>query len=78
MTALPASIFGLRERGSIEVGNYADLIVFDADGIRDTATYESPYQLPVGIEYVLVNGRSVVRGGAFTNERPGRVLRNGG
>ncbi|HET9097182.1 MAG TPA: amidohydrolase family protein, partial [Candidatus Baltobacteraceae bacterium] len=49
MTALPANVFGLRERGTIEVGNYADLVVFDAQAIRDTATYETPYQLPVGI-----------------------------
>ncbi|HEY9180113.1 MAG TPA: D-aminoacylase [Candidatus Baltobacteraceae bacterium] len=76
MTSLPAAVFGLRERGTIEVGNFADLVVFDAQTIRDTATYEEPYQLPDGIEYVFVNGRAVVSGGEFTNERPGRVLRN--
>jgi N-acyl-D-amino-acid deacylase len=77
MTSLPAGIFGLRERGTIEAGNYADLVVFDANAICDTATYEAPYQLPLGIEHVFVNGRAVLRDGAFTNERPGRVLRNG-
>lgn len=77
MTALPASIFGLKERGTIETGNYADLVIFDAKTIRDTATYEQPYQFPVGIESVYVNGRAVLRNGEFTNARPGRVLRNG-
>jgi N-acyl-D-amino-acid deacylase len=77
MTALPARIFGLRERGTIAIGNYADLVVFNSNEIRDTATYESPYHLPVGIDHVFVNGGPVLRDGAFTNERPGRVLRNG-
>ncbi|HKU66823.1 MAG TPA: D-aminoacylase [Candidatus Baltobacteraceae bacterium] len=77
MTALPAAIFGLRERGTIEIGNYADLVVFDAERVRDTATYEAPYQFPVGIAHVFVNGRAVLRDGEFTEERPGRVLRSG-
>jgi len=67
----------LRERGTIEVGNYADIVVFDANAIRDTATYEAPYHFPLGIQHVFVNGRPVVLGGEFTSERPGRVLRGG-
>ncbi len=78
MTALPASIFGLRERGTIEIGNYADIVVFDAHTVRDTATYEEPYQLPIGISHVFVNGRPVLLQGEFTAHRPGRVLRSGG
>jgi N-acyl-D-amino-acid deacylase len=77
MTSLPASIFRLRDRGTIAAGNYADLVLFDANTIRDTATYEDPYHFPVGIESVYVNGRAVLRNGEFTNARPGRVLRNG-
>jgi N-acyl-D-amino-acid deacylase len=77
MTSLPAQIFGLQERGTIVAGNYADLVLFDADRIRDTATYEQPYQLPEGISHVFVNGRAVMSEGRFTNERPGRVLRGG-
>jgi N-acyl-D-amino-acid deacylase len=77
MTSLPASIFGLQDRGSIEIGKYADLVVFDAETIRDTATYEQPYQFPIGIEHVYVNGRPVLQNGEFTRELPGRVLRNG-
>lgn len=78
MTSLPAAIFGLRERGSIAVGNYADLVAFDLQNIRDTATYEQPYAFPVGIEHVFVNGRTVLRSGRFTNALSGRVLRHGG
>jgi N-acyl-D-amino-acid deacylase len=77
MTQLPAQIFGLHERGSVEVGNYADLVVFDAANIRDTATYEQPYSFPMGIEHVFTNGRPVLLNGEFTRERPGRVLRGG-
>jgi N-acyl-D-amino-acid deacylase len=76
MTALPASIFGLKDRGTISVGAYADLVIFDPATIRDTATYEQPYQFPIGIEHVYVNGTAVLQSGQFTNKLPGRVLRN--
>ncbi len=78
MTSLPARIFGLRERGTIEAGAYADIVVFDADTIADTATYARPASLPVGIEYVLVNGQLALDRGALTNERAGEALRAGG
>lgn len=77
MTSLPASIFGFKDRGTIEPGKFADLVIFDASTIRDTATYDDPYHFPVGIESVYVNGRAVLQHGEFTNARPGRVLRNG-
>ncbi|HEY5258339.1 MAG TPA: amidohydrolase family protein, partial [Candidatus Baltobacteraceae bacterium] len=78
MTSLPATIFGLRDRGEIAVEKYADLVLFGPDTIRDTATYERPYAFPAGIERVYVNGRTVFADGAFTDARPGRALRNGG
>lgn len=77
MTSLPASIFGLRDRGSIEIGKHADLVCFDAGRIRDEATYEKPYAFPTGIARVLVNGQTVLAGGEFTGALPGRVLRHG-
>jgi len=77
MSGLPAQIFGLAERGTIELGGFADLVVFDEAQIRDTATYEQPYAFPVGIERVYVNGCAVVADGRLTGARPGRVLRNG-
>jgi len=78
MTGLPAQIFGLRDRGTLEVGNFADLVVFDSRTFTDTATYEQPYSFPAGIDHVFVNGRAALRNGEFTNDRPGRVLRGGG
>lgn len=77
VTSLPAQIFGLRERGTISTGNFADLVIFDAANIRDTATYEQPYSKPQGISHVFVNGRPVLLHGELTGERPGRVLRGG-
>ncbi|HET7815474.1 MAG TPA: amidohydrolase family protein [Candidatus Baltobacteraceae bacterium] len=78
MTSLPADIFNLRDRGRIEVGRYADLVLFDQDTIVDKATYEDPFHFPAGISHVFVNGRPVIADGEFTRELPGRVLRNGG
>jgi N-acyl-D-amino-acid deacylase len=77
MSSLPAEIFGLAGRGSISVGNYADLVLFDAETIADTATYERPMSYPNGIDAVWVNGTQVASGGAHTGARPGRVLRGG-
>jgi N-acyl-D-amino-acid deacylase len=77
VTSLPAQIFGLRDRGTIESGKLADLVVFDSENIRDTATYEQPYSKPEGIHHVFVNGRPVLLHGELTGERPGRVLRGG-
>jgi N-acyl-D-amino-acid deacylase len=75
MSGLTAQNFGLAERGRVAVGAWADLVVFDADAVIDTATYEQPQQAARGIEQVLVNGVPVWRQGAVTGARPGRVLR---
>ncbi len=77
MTSLPAHIFGLAQRGEIRVGNFADVVVFERERVRDTATYERPYSFPVGIDHVFVNGRAVLLQGQFTDALPGRVLRGG-
>lgn len=77
MTSLPADIFGLANRGRIRIGAYADLVLFDAERIADTATYERPFSAPVGIKSVLVNGKAVVHNGAITGALPGRALRGG-
>ncbi|MFN2448575.1 MAG: amidohydrolase family protein [Candidatus Baltobacteraceae bacterium] len=78
MTSLPAAIFGLRDRGSIEPGRFADLVLFEAGAIADTATYDDPFQFPKGIAHVFVNGEAVLQDGEFTTALPGRVLRGGG
>ncbi|HTD34458.1 MAG TPA: D-aminoacylase [Candidatus Elarobacter sp.] len=77
MTSLPARQFGLRDRGTIAPGMHADLVVFDDARVIDRATYEQPFAPPDGIRDVYVNGRAVLREGAQTGARPGRVLRNG-
>ena len=77
MTGMPASKFGLRDRGIIEPGCYADLVVFDPARIKDGATYEAPRQFPEGIWGVFVNGELAARDGRATGRRAGRALRRG-
>lgn len=74
MTALPARTFGLTDRGLVQNGFQADLVLFDPDRICDKATYERPHQYPEGIAGVMVNGKWVVRNGILTGEVPGKVL----
>lgn len=75
ITSLPAETFGLRERGRIKEGYYADLVVFDRNRIADKATYDHPLRNPEGIHYVFVNGSMVLSGRGFTKSYPGMVLR---
>jgi N-acyl-D-aspartate/D-glutamate deacylase len=78
MTSLPAQRLGLKDRGLLREGYWADVVVFDPDRINDTATFASPKQYPAGINYVLVNGRIVIDGGNHTGARPGMALRGPG
>jgi N-acyl-D-aspartate/D-glutamate deacylase len=75
MTSLPARVFRMRDRGEIRPGAFADVVVFDLDRVRDTATYTVPHQLAEGMVHVIVNGRDAMVEGAQTAERSGRVLR---
>jgi N-acyl-D-amino-acid deacylase len=75
MTSLPASVFGLTDRGVIRPGAFADLVIFDPATIRDAATYKEPQKLAEGVSDVLVNGVPVRLDGRFTEALPGRVLR---
>jgi N-acyl-D-amino-acid deacylase len=75
MTSLPASVFGLTDRGVIRPGAFADLVIFDPATIRDMATYEEPQKLAEGVSDLLVNGVPVRLDGKFTDQAPGRVLR---
>lgn len=74
MTSYPAQILGLSDRGQVQKGFMADLVVFNPKTVIDTATYEKPKSYPVGVPYVLVNGVVVVDKGAHTGVRSGRVL----
>jgi N-acyl-D-amino-acid deacylase len=78
MTGAPAARVGLRERGLIKEGTFADITVFDPAKVIDRATFESPNQYPAGIEYVLVNGKISVDKGQRTPALAGRVLRGPG
>jgi N-acyl-D-amino-acid deacylase len=75
MTSAPARRIGCLDRGILRPGLAADLVVFDPDTVRDTATYESPRRYPEGIHYVAVNGTLVVDDEQITGETPGRALR---
>jgi len=78
MTSAPARKLGIGDRGLIEEGLWADLVIFDPDRIADTATFLEPYQYPVGIEHVLVNGVPVISSGEHTGALPGKTLRHRG
>jgi N-acyl-D-amino-acid deacylase len=75
MTSFPASRLGIRDRGIIGEGYFADLVLFDPDRIKDRATFEDPRQFAEGIECVIINGQPLWEGGSLKNLRPGKVLR---
>jgi N-acyl-D-aspartate/D-glutamate deacylase len=78
MTSWPAARMRLYDRGAIREGLQADVTIFNEDRLADVATYAAPTAYPIGIDYVLVNGRLVIDQGHHTGEKPGRVLRGGG
>jgi N-acyl-D-amino-acid deacylase len=75
MTSIPAQKFGLGKRGTLKSGYFADIVIFDQDKVIDKATWTDPHQYPEGIEYVLVNGKVVIKEGEHTGDLPGKVLR---
>ena len=75
MTALAAEVFGVKDRGVVREGAYADLLVFDLAQVTETATYEHPHQIAAGFDTIVVNGRVVRTRGTFADTLPGRVLR---
>lgn len=74
MTSLPAQWLGIRNRGTLTVGQQADVVVFDASTIRDRSTYTAPHQWPEGITFVLVNGTLALDQGRMTESRAGTFL----
>jgi len=73
-TSLPAETFGFHNRGLLKMGFFADIVVFDPNTIRDTATYERPQVLATGVRYLFVNGKLAVDNGRRTDALAGRVL----
>ncbi len=78
LTSMPAGNLGIRQRGSLEPGYFADVVVFDPETIADRATFEKPHQYAVGVNHVFVNGEAVIMNGGPTGAKPGRVVRGPG
>jgi N-acyl-D-amino-acid deacylase len=78
LTRLPAANWKLKDRGCVDPGCYADVVVFDADTIIDHATFDQPQRYATGVSHVIVNGVPVLENGEHTGARPGRVVRGPG
>ena len=78
MTTLPADNLKIKERGSLQPGYFADVVVFDPEEIQDHATYENPHQYSIGVVHVWINGAQVLEDGEHTGATPGRVIRGPG
>lgn len=76
MTSLNAAKVGIRDRGYLREGLYADITIFAPERVMDRSTYTEPFQYGQGIEYVIVNGRVVLDHGTHTHTHPGRALRH--
>ena len=78
LTSFPAGNLKLDARGRLEIGYYADIVVFDPETIHDHATYDEPHQYATGMEHVFVNGVAVFEDGEHTGALPGRFVRGHG
>jgi dihydroorotase/N-acyl-D-amino-acid deacylase len=74
MSSFPAQRIGLADRGVLREGMKADIAIFDATTVRDTATFEKPHQYAEGVSWVIVNGQVAFENGAMTAARPGKIL----
>ncbi len=75
MTSLPAMRLGLQKKGIIREGMDGDIVIFNEDLIQDRANYKKPFEQPVGISHVVINGVFALKNGNLTGLRPGQVLR---
>ena len=78
LAALPAENLRLHQRGRLQAGFFADVVVFDPATVQDHATFIEPHQYATGVQHVFVNGTAVLRDGAHTGATPGRVVRGPG
>ncbi len=78
LSAFPAHNLKIKERGELQVGNYADIVVFDPESIQDHATFAQPHQYATGVNDVIVNGVPVLLGGEHTGATPGRFIKGPG
>jgi N-acyl-D-aspartate/D-glutamate deacylase len=74
-TSLPAEVLDLKDRGSLEEGFVADIVVFDPAKISDKATYDAPHQYSEGVEYLIINGKPVIENGDYNGNLVGEPLR---
>ena len=74
MTSMNADKIGIKDRGRLREGMWADVAIFDPDRVIDRATFENPHQYPIGIRYVIVNGAVTMDGERHTGALAGRVL----
>jgi N-acyl-D-amino-acid deacylase len=75
LTALPADVLSLTDRGRLRAGAFADVVIFDPNAIQDHSTYQKPMQYATGVTDVFINGRQVLKDGEPTGVLSGRVLR---
>ena len=78
LTSFPASNLGIKQRGLLKKGYFADVVIFDPETIQDHATFEKPHQYATGVIHVFVNGTQVLKDGEHTGAKPGRVVRGPG
>ena len=78
MSSMSAQRLGIRDRGLLVEGYFADIAIFSSDEVKDMATFEDPHQYAVGMKYVLVNGELVVEEGKHTGRHPGKILHGPG
>jgi N-acyl-D-amino-acid deacylase len=77
MTSFPAQRLGLKKRGLLMDGMKADIVIFDPENVKAPATLRNPKQFPIGIPYVIINGKIVIDEGKHTGVLPGKALRHG-
>jgi N-acyl-D-amino-acid deacylase len=78
LSSQPAENLKIRERGRLQEGYFADVVVFDPATIQDHATFDKPHQYSTGVKHVWVNGVQVLKDGEHTGAKPGRVVRGTG
>lgn len=77
MSKKAAQAFSIKNRGTLEVGNFADIVIFNEETVGEKGTFVDPTQYPEGIDYVIINGEVVIREGEYFKIAPGKVLRRG-
>lgn len=78
LTSFPAANLGIKDRGTLQEGHFADLAIFDPATIRDHAAFAQPHQYATGMEHVIVNGEAVLLNGEHTGATPGRFVKGPG